>query len=184
MSGQLSQFDSQASGTVWDANFHLNYQITSQNTDRPLFLMNMYNSRWEVMTKRILLWYAPAITVLSLRSKFTCQHVFCKDGQNSSKHLPITVSTLFHLFRQKVLEGQCRRKGVLLWGCNMVGQWVGSDGAALTPGSRTCGVSGNLQLWSGRAHLVPPPPPQPNAGGGVCFLLPSNCRSVLPRETC
>lgn len=138
------------------------------------------------MTKRILLWYVPAITVLCLSSKFTCQHTFCKDGQNSCEHLPITVSMLFHLFRQKVPEGRCRRKEVLLWGCNTVGQWVGSDGAALTPGPRTCGVSGNLQLWPGHAHFVPPPPTpaQPHAGGGVCFLLPSNRRPVLPRETC
>lgn len=57
---------------------------------------------------------------------------------------------------------------------------VGWDAvAALTPGSRTCGVSGNLQLWSGRAHLRCPHPTQPNAGGGV-----ASCCQAAVGQSC
>lgn len=48
-------------------------------------LMNMANSRWEVI-KRILLWYTSVISLSCFSSKFTLRHMFWNNGQNSCKH--------------------------------------------------------------------------------------------------
>ena len=152
---------------------------TSQNMDRPLLLMNMANSRWKV-TERILSWYVAAITLLSLSSKFMREHMFCKDGQNSFKHLSFTFSV-------EGAGGTLQDPGGAPAGLLRGGSVVSVRWCCFNSGSRNTRCLGDLVALARPGDDQPPCKRpwhrhtcfRPPTGTGTSSPSPSTCRPGL-----